>query len=142
MNDPDKLPSSDASPSRGHENTDANPAALSWFALGLVLMVACVLIGLQWMHRQFEVMARRSDPASSPLAVDQIPPQPRLQVDPASDLKRFRDGEESRLSSCGWIGVDRKLVHIPIRLAMELLAQRGIPEPDGPVVPEQKEAER
>ncbi len=55
------------------------------------------------------------------------PPQPRLQIDPAEDLARFRAKEEKELDSYYWIDKKKGIVHIPIARAIEELAAKGIP---------------
>jgi hypothetical protein len=56
-----------------------------------------------------------------------LPPQPRLQVDPAADLARFRAEEEKRLDTYYWVDKKSGIVHIPIDQAMKQLAAKGIP---------------
>ncbi len=123
-----------------HEIADANPAYIGLFALGLVLMIGVVLFVLNWTMRRFEALAERSDPLASPVAGDQTPPDPRLQFDPAADLARLRREEDQRLSSFGWANRKEGRAYLPIHRAIEILAERGLPEPKGPVeLPRQKE---
>ena len=99
MNDPVTQPSPESPRRAGHETTDASPFYLGLFALGLLLMIALVLPFLSWTLGRFEAAAARHDPAQSPLAGDQAPPEPRLQPRPADDLARWREEEILRLSS-------------------------------------------
>jgi hypothetical protein len=140
MNDPNNLSSPDRQRRSGHETSDVSPMSIRLFAMGLVLMIALVLPLLHWSFWQFEAAARRTDPVQSPLADNQVPPAPRLQVQPATDLKQLRLKEDQRLSSYGWIDPEQKVVHVPIDRAMEILAERGLPEPHVPqeVLPEQE----
>jgi hypothetical protein len=57
-----------------------------------------------------------------------MPPAPRLQVDPRSDLQEFRADEEARLTSYGWVDRGKGIVHIPIARAMDEIAAKGIPD--------------
>jgi hypothetical protein len=69
-----------------------------------------------------------SQPAKHPLSeVSQTPPEPRLQVAPEIDLRKFRATEDSLLNNYGWIMKDAGVVHIPIDSAMALVAKRGLP---------------
>lgn len=71
----------------------------------------------------------------------QIPPRPRLQPDPPLELAEFRNSEEQKLTRYGWVDRKAQVVRIPIDRAIDLLAERGIPEPQGPVeLPPTKEA--
>lgn len=132
MNDPLPLPPPEPQRHVGHETTDVSPFSIGLFALGLVLMIALLLPLLAWMFWRLEAHAQRADPPPNPLASDQPPPAPRLQVDPAADLARLRRAEQHTLSSYGWIDQEQRVVRIPVDRAIEILAQRGLPEPKGP----------
>ena len=132
MNEPPQQSSPDPHNRAGHETTDASPFYIGLFALGLVLMIALVLPLLGWTFWLFEAAARRADATQSPLAGDQSPPAPRLQAHPAAELASLRRAEDQRLSSYGWIDPQQRLVHVPIERAIEILAERGLPEPQGP----------
>jgi hypothetical protein len=60
-------------------------------------------------------------------------PGPRLQYDDVYDLDIFRNSENAWLASTGKRADGT--IHIPITRAMELLAQRGLPEVRGPFLP-------
>jgi hypothetical protein len=139
MSNPATQPSPEPPDRVGHETCDASPFYVGLFALGLVVMIALVLPLLGWILRRFEAEACQADPLQSPLAGDQIPPEPRLQSAPDADLVRLRREEEHRLSSYGWIDPRERLVRIPIERAIEILAERGLPEPEGPAKAPQTE---
>jgi hypothetical protein len=123
-----------------HELADASPAYIGLFALGLVLMIGVVLLVLNWTMRSFEAAAKRSDRVASPVAGDETPPEPRLQDDPRTDLARLRREEDRRLTSYGWANRKEGRAHLPIDRAIDILAERGLPEPKGPVeLPKQEE---
>ena len=135
MNEPVLQSSPDPHNRAGHETTDASPFYIGLFALGLVLMIALVLPLLGWVFWRFEAAARRADPAQSPLAGEQTAPEPRLQSEPAAELASLRRAEDRRLSSYGWIDPQQREVRVPIERAIEILAERGLPEPQGPLAP-------
>src|SRR5262245_18944818 len=139
MNDPVTQPSPSPDDRSGHELTDASPQAISLFAGGLVLMSGLVLLLLGWLFWQFEATAERADRVQSPLAGDQLPPAPRLQVQPAQELASLRRAEDERLSTYGWIDREQRLVRVPIDRAIEILAERGLPEPQWPPEAARKE---
>lgn len=116
----------------GHETTDVSPYYVGLFALALTLMIALVLPLLTWLFWRFEAAAKRSDAPQSPLQVDQTPPPPNLQADPAAELVQFRREEAERLSSYGWIDPQQKIVHVPIERAIDILSERGLPVPAKP----------
>jgi hypothetical protein len=102
-------------------------------------MIAIVLPLLGWVMARLEKAAEKSDPVPSPVASDQTPPAPRLENDPAADLARLRREEDDKLSSYGWIDREQGVVRIPVDRAIEILAERGLPEPKGPLQPARKE---
>ncbi len=83
--------------------------------LAFLVIGAFVLIGA--FPRAVSDVGRR-------LAVE--PPQPRLQIDPAEDLAKFRAKEEKELDSYYWIDKKKGIVHIPIAQAIKELTARGI----------------
>jgi hypothetical protein len=54
-------------------------------------------------------------------------PQPRLEENERTELDGFRYGEEEKLNSYGWVDEKAGVAHIPIKRAMQLIAQRGLP---------------
>lgn len=58
---------------------------------------------------------------------------PRLQYDDEHDMSIFRGSEEKWLSTTG--KAPDGSIHIPVSRAMEILAQRGLPQVSGPFQP-------
>ena len=110
-----------------HETTDANISALVKFCIGLFFLIIVALFGMRLMFDYFN-RTRQLGPAASPFAdTKAAPPGPGLQVHPAQDLKQFRQGEDDRLSSYGWVDQKAGIVRMPIDRAMDLLIQKGLP---------------
>ena len=110
-----------------HETTDASISALVKFSIGLFLLIVVALVGMQWMFNYFRNTQQLGPPAS-PFAESQAsPPGPRLQVDPAQDLKQLRQGEDDKLNSYGWVDQKAAIARIPVDRAMDLLIQKGLP---------------
>jgi hypothetical protein len=63
-------------------------------------------------------------------------PEPRLQPDEVRDMDLFRQSEDKRLHSYGKVDASGQTIHIPIERAMEIVAERGLPNfgtaPAGP----------
>ena len=123
MNSMHDAPKPDGS---GYEPRDITlrPILLAGVALiaGLVGSMG-LMDGLLSHLRQTEAAA---SPKASPLAGygPQTPPEPRLQTDPAGDLRTLRADEQARLQGYGWADQSKTIVRIPIERAMELLAER------------------
>jgi hypothetical protein len=108
-------------PPARHEHTDATSrAALLAFPTILAGLLLSVL-AVWWIYPGTTVDRRLPSP---------IPhyPSPRLQSDPAADMRKFRDTELARLNSFGWDDRAKGTGHIPIDDAMRRIAASGIPD--------------
>lgn len=52
-------------------------------------------------------------------------PPPRLQGDPAGDLRDYQAAQQARLAGYAWADRERGLVRIPVERAMAMIAARG-----------------
>ena len=114
---------------RGYETRDVNVGFLAIVVVGLFLLTLLGM-GVSWWFETAESKAfQATDQPPSPLAatLPKQPPEPRLQVTPATDLKKVRAEEDAALHSYAWIDAQSGLVRIPIDRAIELLAERGLP---------------
>jgi hypothetical protein len=64
---------------------------------------------------------------SAKQAVQQIPPEPRLQVHAPEDLRTFREREDHILSTYAIIDQKQGTVRVPIDRAIDMLGQKGLP---------------
>jgi hypothetical protein len=128
-------------PRLGHETRDVNAWAVGRFAIALVLLCIGAVALLFGLFRYFE--SAYGGPAQ-PIALDDaraLPPAPTLQRTPVLDLQRFRAAEDEVLNSYSWIDREHGIVHVPIQVAMEMLAKQGLPSrqhaptPDPATVP-------
>jgi len=112
----------------GHEASDASirPIVIT----GAVLAVVTALAGLV-VYGIFVYLA--ATPATTALpnpmgsTESQIPPAPRLQVQPTSELDQLHAEEDHILSTYGWVDQAAGVVRIPIERAMQLQSERGFP---------------
>lgn len=118
----------EAPPHSGHETSDVSIRGVAIFALGLALLVIFSLMAVYGLLTLLSERRVGADIAPSPLATRKIPPEPRLQVNPAVDLKEMRAAENEILSSYGWVDRESGIVRIPIDRAKKLLVEKGLPE--------------
>jgi hypothetical protein len=106
-------------PAARFERTDIGEGFI-WGAVATCLgvLLACALLVL-WLYPR-STLDRVLD---LPLPVY---PEPRLQSDPAADMRNFRARELQRLNGVGWVDKAQGVVHIPIGQAMKQLVQEGI----------------
>lgn len=114
---------------QGHEPDETNVRLIVGFGFGLLVG----LVVLLWLLGGFfGLMERRAEPrGEQPFADYQpVPPEPRLQADPAVDLQLLHEREYERLHRYAWADEQEGIVRIPIERAMELIAERGLPTRD------------
>jgi hypothetical protein len=119
-----------SNPENRFEHRDVSFVALTKFAIGLIITtifcIGLVLGMFQYLlHREGGVPASRIEsPAQD---ARQLPPEPRLEVTPNSDLLEMRAAEDQVLTHYAWLDQDNGIVRLPIDRAMELIEQRGLP---------------
>lgn len=118
-----------------HESYAIAAGALHWAAAILALsLLAVVLLVYMWAR---PVLTAGAAP------VRPLPPQPRLQPDPAADIAAERAAQRSRLERYQWLDGAHTVARIPIGRAMELVASgKGLPGgaegAQRPAVPERR----
>lgn len=113
--------------SNGYERRDANPASLVHFCVGLALTLIVAWAGMWWLLGYFG-RVQPLGPSATPFQRPeerQLPPLPRLQVEPVLELNQARDQQRSELDNYGWVDRGHGIVHIPIDRAMDLILERG-----------------
>ena len=118
----DNLDSPSTVAPRGHETTDISIRGVTWFLIGLGIVLALTGLGLWWFFDQLESYARQGDPPPSPVARNEAPPAPQLQVSARGDLQELRQAERERLGGYGWVDEKNGIVHIPIEEAIDRVA--------------------
>ena len=107
-----------------HEPYDQNARDVILWATVLVVLVALVLgfvIVQYWWLASRET--ERDTDRSPFVGQHEPPPGPRLQTNPARDLKEFRAREEEILDTYEWVDRENGIVRIPIERAMELTVE-------------------
>ncbi len=101
------------------EERDIAPGFI-WAAVSACagMLTVCALL-VVWLYPS-SIADRRID---APLPVY---PAPRLQPDPAADMRGFKAREMARLDGAGWVDPARGIAHIPIDQAMDEITREGI----------------
>ena len=140
MADTDKDGLSKESLEAGFEQKDVHVRP---FATSIVAVLATIVVTalLAWPFYHFlNKIARRQDAPASPLVAAgarEFPQQPNLQVNARAEMDAYRAYEDAKLAEFGRDPKTGK-IHIPIKLAMEQMLQRGFPVPPGGVSDEAK----
>ena len=112
---------------RAHQETDVRIRPIAFFGVGLFAFVSVVSFSI---HRFMAYVGRLPDstaPLRSPLAGNEIPPEPRLQTSPPVDMETLRRQEDAVLQSYGWIDRQNGVARIPVPEAKKLLLEKGLP---------------
>jgi hypothetical protein len=96
---------------------DLAPVAAIYIGVLVLLVISCFAVVIAYPGALPDV--------SRTLHIN--PPGPRLQINDAADLRRFRAEEDEKLNGYYWTDKQKGVVHIPIGQAMKKLAQTGIP---------------
>ena len=111
----------------GYEVRDVNAWAISRFAISLVLLCIFAVALLFGLFRYFESTYGGPMPTIALDDARSLPPAPTLERTPVLNLERFRAAEDQVLNSYSWIDRQRGIVHVPINVAIDLLAKQGLP---------------
>jgi hypothetical protein len=110
-----------------YETQDVTIRPMVWSAIGLA---ALMIVGMlaSWLAFRYFVRVQKLGPPASPFENSrELPPAPRLQVNPVETLKDYQAEEGLKLNSYGWVDKKAGVVRIPIDLAMQISLERGFP---------------
>jgi hypothetical protein len=79
---------------------------------------------------QWAASRRPPPPVTRQQAARLVPPEPRLEVDLLAS-RQTMVGPDRRADSFGWTDRSKGRAHVPVDVAMRLLAQQGWPTPQG-----------
>ncbi len=101
------------------------------FGVVIALVVAASFVGMWQLSKLLKAREVARDPEPSPVVEARQPrPRPRaaLQAAPNADMAVQRAEEEKALTSYGWVDEGAGIARIPVARAIELVAERGLPE--------------
>lgn len=119
----------DPHPAAGTFDREISLRGIFYAAAGLVAVAVVVHLLIWGLVKGFSAYDTRRDPVPSPLPqanVQPDPPGPRLQNTPELDLLKLRRIEDQQLGRAGWIDQRQGTVHVPIDVAMEVIAGHGL----------------
>ena len=129
------------SESSAYETRDIKLRPLLVFAAGLVIVGIVTYLVIFVLFRLFSGQASREDAQVAPSSVsrpapapgeERLPPEPRIQANPAADMKTLRQQEDAILTTYGWVDRSAGVVRVPIDVAMKQVLEEGLPvrQPD------------
>jgi hypothetical protein len=111
----------------GYEHSDASVHSVFRYGLTLAILIAVVMVAMVWTYEFFAKHESLGPPASPFENVRVLPPAPRLQPQPAVDLKSYCAAEQTELSTYGWVDQQMGVVRVPVDRAMDIVLQKGLP---------------
>ena len=111
----------------GYERADANVRRLYQFGASLAILIIVVMWAMVHTYNFFAKHESLGPPASPFENQRELPPQPRLQPHPATDLKRYCEMEQQQLSTYGWMDQQTGVVRVPVDRAIDMVLQKGLP---------------
>ncbi len=127
--------SSSATPAGAHAvaaeeiDREINLKGILWCGFWLVVVTLVSQLLMWWFLRGFQVWDEHHEVHMMPMAVanpQQPPPAPRLQVDPTADMVDMRANEEQALTKAGWVDHEGGTLRVPIDVAIDAIAKRGV----------------
>jgi len=129
------------SESSAYETRDIKLRPLLVFAAGLAIVGIVTYLVIFVLFRLFSGQASREDAQVAPSSVsrpapapgeERLPPEPRIQANPAADMTTLRQQEEAILTTYGWVDRSAGVVRVPIDVAMQQVLEEGLPvrQPD------------
>jgi hypothetical protein len=117
-----------------YELRDLNHEAVFFFFLGLAVVISLVALALWGVFRQLGGSEYAGHQSTNPIMTSNEElkeiggdpansfPMPHLQPDPVADLNKFRIREEQLLNTYGWVDQAHGRIHIPIEMAIDIMA--------------------
>lgn len=117
---------------QGRLDSELNLRGIVWSTiavLGVTLAAAVLMWGFMAVILDALAGGDPPPPALEEARQPYLPPEPRLQTTPFTDLDALRAEEERLLTSYGWINEPGGVAQIPIDRAIDLLVEKGSVEP-------------
>ena len=137
-------------PDVSFEERDIQVGTIHWYLFALALATAAALVISIFILRFTSNLAASSDAAPPPsreaLGKDfrAKPPEPRLQgvpgheSDPQKDLREKLKADNAANEKLEWIDKDAGIAQIPIKDAMKIIEERGLPTASAPPAEKKK----
>ena len=123
------------SASKAYETRDIKIRPLLVFMAGLIIVGIASYLVIFGLFRLFSAQQAAQDVQTSNTSLvrpsqageERLPPEPRIQENPAADLKSLRTEEDAILTTYGWVDRNAGVVRVPIGVAMKMVVDAGLP---------------
>jgi hypothetical protein len=110
-----------------YEKLDVEPNSIVRLAIVLVSVTLVVSGAMFGLFRLLQKVEAKGDPPRPPMAireVGRVPPVPRLQTTPRSDLEAMRAEQRAQIEGYAWVDQNAGTARIPIEEAMRIYVER------------------
>ncbi len=114
---------------------ELNTSAIVKVGVATALVTIAAMVIVWWMLIGLRKLESRQDPAPSalPEAAEKLPPPaPRLEISPPANLEELRKEEAVVLDTPQWHDQAAGTVRLPIDLALDVVARRGLGDAEAP----------
>lgn len=114
-------------PEENYEQSDASVGGVLKAGAWLAVILVVVFVGIRWTFTTMGKMTPMGEPASPFENAREMPPAPRLQVDPQLEIHNYCASQMQSLTSYGWKDSQAGIVQIPVDRAIDLLVEHPLP---------------
>ncbi|MCC6486551.1 MAG: hypothetical protein IT364_03560 [Candidatus Hydrogenedentes bacterium] len=111
----------------GYETRDVAGGPVFWAltTLAVITVLSTIIVFGFFAY----LKAQPSTPVEPlPMALERaLPPSPRLQANPPLDLDAYNAAMAKKVNSYGWVDQAAGVAHIPVDVALEIVAKKGLP---------------
>lgn len=113
----------------GYEPNQVDSHKVSRMVALLLASIVLCLTGVGWLLNGYQQHAASQQPPLSALERERLlPPTPRLQSQARRDGERQLAAERIHLDSFGWVDREKRIVHLPLEEAQQILLKQGWPK--------------
>jgi len=122
-------------PEENYEHSDANVSGVLKSGVWLAALLVVVFVGMRFTFHKMSEMTPMGKAASPFEDVREMPPAPRLQVDPQTELHNYCASQVQSLTTYSWKDSQAGIVQIPVDRAIDLMVEHPLPARAGGNVP-------
>src|ERR1700722_5282770 len=120
-------PEGQRTPEENYEHSDAHVGGIGKSAIWLAVLLVVVFVAMRWTFNQMSEMEPMGAAASPFVDSRQMPPAPRLQVDPQKEISDYCATQAASLNSYGWEDSKAGIGQVPVDRAIDLMVEHPLP---------------
>jgi hypothetical protein len=114
-------------PEDNYEKSDADVSGVLKSGFWLFVLLVVVFVSMRGTFNKMSEMEPMGKAASPLQTVREMPPAPRLQTEPQTELHDYCEGQVKSLSSYAWRDSHAGIVQIPVDRAIDLTVEHSLP---------------